>query len=111
MNDMREGNFEGDFAETSNSNCADLMTAAYDYFSKLTSKIQTDESHKSNFHSSRTTDKEKTFGSRMRQFEHNMNKWGRRFDNYGCYCNPDVTAAIQNFADSVPARGTGKTSI
>ena len=107
MNDMQEG----DVAETSNSNCADLMTAAYDYFSQLFSKIQTVESHKLNFHSSRTTEKQNTFGSRMRQFEHNVNKWGRKFDSYGCYCSPNVTAAIQNFANSVPARGTGKTSI
>ena len=112
MNDMREGNFEGDFAETGNSNCANLMTAAYNYFSQLTSQIQTDESHKSSFHNSRTnSNQSRTFESRIKQFQHNMNKWGSRFDSYRCYCNPETTVAIQNFANNISSRGTGKNSV
>ena len=110
MNDSwREGNFEGDFVETGN-NCAGLMTAAHNYFKALQSKIKTSESHKGQFNDERDQG-DNTFSNRMKHFEWNMNKWGRRFDHHGCYCDQQVTDTIQAYADDVPNRVAGKNLI
>ena len=84
------------------------MTAAYNYFNQLTLEIQTDESHGSIFHGSRTSEfinpSFQPFHNRMKLFEHNMNKWGRRFDRKHCYCNEHISFALQDFANNVPAQ-------
>ena len=108
MNDGRLGLEEGDFSEGGNSSCAGLMTATTNYVENLTNEIKTNQSHNPEFHGNRKNGKDEVFNGRLKLFRHNMNRWGRKFDNNGCVCSQQVTDQIQGFADDVENQGTGK---
>merc|ERR1711935_749360 len=88
----------------SGKSCADVMSAASEYYSTLQVATMGDKTHHGRF-AGNGDDFTGEFGvkynKRINLFKSNMKKWGRRLATNGCDCGTDNAATIQVYTSQV----------
>merc|ERR1711990_461086 len=82
-------------AHGSPGDCEDMMMQAFSNVnSAVRSSWMSDRGlHNRVFYDNHSFDDEQ-YSGRLSKFEHNMRRWGKRFDGFSCRCRPQATATI-----------------